>query len=142
MMKTTTTYPQLPIQSENLNRSSRYTTSAPRPAVKVNRIATVEDELVDRICRERNGQRILSICEAVIDKVRENYEGNWHELSDFRDQLFEVLCESGEFNPKQVHCIVELSLDLIYAKMNDAYRRCNVDLGFLISTATTDVSVN
>lgn len=143
LMMKTATYPQLPIQSENLNRSNRYNTPDQSSSIQIKRISSVEEELIDRVCRERNGARILRICQSVIDKVSQNYSGSWTELADFRNQLFEVLCDSGEFNPKQVHCLVELSLDLVYAKKNDAYRRCKVDLGFLIATATTsDVSVN
>jgi len=102
----------------------------------VSRLSTVEAELADRICRERNGQRILSICEGMIETALVGYEGCFYDLQEFRERLFELLIAGREYTRKQVHCLVELSLDILYAQVNNAYRRTKVDIGFLISTAT------
>ena len=125
---------QVPVQSNTYdnNRLNRVHSAT----VSVNRISSVEEELANRICRERNGQRILTICETIIETALVGYEGSYHDLQEFRERLFDLLITSREYTRKQVHCIVELSLDILYAQINNAYRRTKVDIGFLISTAT------
>lgn len=126
--------PQSPVQTKSYNHNRL---NAVQPTVTpVSRLSSVEDELANRICQERNGQRILSICETVIEKALVGYEGSFSDLHEFRERLFSLLIQSRDYTRKQVHCIVELSLDILYAQVNDAYRRTKVDLGFLISTAT------
>lgn len=131
-----------------MKTTTTISTTTPRntsPSPVINRLASVEEELIDRICRERNGQRILKICQLISERLLESYQGNTQDLVEFREQLFTALAQSREYTRKQMHCLVELSLDLVYAKLNNSYRRCNVDFGFLIATATgrvDDVSAN
>lgn len=67
------------------------------------------------------------------------------DATELRAKLRSSLMSTLGCSEKQALSLVELSLELIHAKVHGAYRRTNVELSYLIAMATgavTDVSSN
>lgn len=67
------------------------------------------------------------------------------DAAELRSRLCESLVSTLRCSEKQALCLVELSLELIHAKVHGRYRRTSVELSYLIAMATgavTDVTAN
>jgi len=104
--------------------------------VTINRLDSVEEELVDRIVREKDGRRIVEFCEKLALMLSGSYQNNGSDLEALREKLCAKMANSLQCSWTQAASIIELSLELAHAKLHGSYRRSNVDLGKLIATAT------
>lgn len=114
-------------------------------AVKINRLGSVEEELTDRMLREKNGKPMFAICREMAGLLSCAYSNSSTEVMELGNALIDHLVEKRDFSRQQAGCILDLALDLIHARIHGTYRRSNVDLGFLIAVASgevTDVAAN
>lgn len=115
------------------------TTSTSNPSVSssvtIKCLASVEDELIDRILRERGGRRIFSICRDLCEVLYRNYSGIATELNERHDELCESLARRLACTRRQAVSLVELTLNLLHARVHGSYRRPDLDLGGLVASA-------
>ena len=105
---------------------------------------SAEEELTSRIFQEGNGKGLIKFCRelAVILIRRYMVESDAGEL---RRKLCKSLEATLKCSEQQAQCLIDLSLELIHAKVHGKYRRSSVELSYLIANATgavTDVSAN
>ncbi len=113
--------------------------------VTINRLGSVEEELQDRIFRERDGERIFKFCRELSVVLIRGYQQCDGEIGELRANLRASLVKTLKCGEHQADCLIELALELVYVRLYGRYRRSNVDLSLLIATATGavgDVSVN
>jgi len=91
--------------------------------VKIKRLSSVEEELADRICRAENGKSILAICRELAGMLTETYSRNQEDLGDLRDALCHRLKQSLKCHEIHALQLIELSLDLVHARIQGTYRR-------------------
>lgn len=106
--------------------------------------STAEEDLTNRIFREGNGKGLIKFCRELSVILIRQYSVN-DDAAELRTKLCESLVATLKCSEKQALCLVELSLELIHAKVHGAYRRTSVELSYLIATATgavSDVSAN
>lgn len=106
--------------------------------------STAEFELTDRIFREGNGRGLIRFCRELSVILIRQYSVH-DDASELREKLCASLVSTLKCTQKQALSLVELSLELIHAKVHGAYRRSNVELSYLIAMATgavADVSSN
>lgn len=60
--------------------------------------------------------------------------------SDLRDSLCESLEATLKCTRPQAHSLIDLSLEMIHAKVRGKYRRTDLEISYLIATATGAVS--
>lgn len=105
---------------------------------------SAEQELTQQIFREGNGQGLIKFCrELSIILIRQYTKNN--DVGELRDKLCSSLVATLKCSQLQANCIIDLSLELIHAKVHGNYRRSEVELSYLIATATgavSDVSSN
>ena len=105
---------------------------------------TAEEELVNRIFQEGNGKGLIKFCrELAVILIRRYMVEN--DAGELREKLSASLVATLKCSRQQAECIIDLSLELIHAKVHGKYRRSNVELSYLIATATgavNDVSAN
>lgn len=104
--------------------------------VTINRLGSVEEELTDRIVREPNGKMIFQFCERLAEALVRTYAKNEGDISSLREKLCESLITSLQCTRQEAICVIELALELVHAKIHGAYRRSQVDLSLVISTAS------
>lgn len=110
--------------------------------------ATAEQLLTDRIAsQEQGGSDLLKFCrELSIILIRSYQTGQDNgSTSELRDKLAASLIVTLNCTEKQALCLIELSLELIHAKLQGRFKRTEVELSYLIATATgavSDVSSN
>ena len=105
---------------------------------------TAEQELTNRIFREGNGRGLMKFCRELSVILIRQYTKN-DDVSELRDKLSSSLEATLKCSTLQAQCLIDLSLELIHAKVHGKYRRSNVELSYLIATATGavgDVSAN
>lgn len=105
---------------------------------------TAEEDLTNRIFREGNGRGLIKFCRELSVILIRQYSVE-DDATELRAKLRSSLMSTLGCSEKQALSLVELSLELIHAKVHGAYRRTNVELSYLIAMATgavTDVSSN
>lgn len=103
-----------------------------------------EQDLSNRIFREGNGRGLIKFCRELSLILIRQYSTN-DDAADLRTKLCESLVSTLKCSEQQALCLVELSLELIHAKVHGKYRRTSVELSYLIAMATgavSDVSAN
>lgn len=119
--------------------------SSSTPRVRINRLSSVEEELTDRILRESDGRRVIGLCRELAGNLLPVYDEDPEGLEALKEQLCLVLVQERKYERQQAKALIELSLDLVHARLYKNYRRSNVELGFLVATATgavVDLSSN
>ncbi len=105
---------------------------------------TAEQELSQRIFREGNGRGLVMFCrELAVILIRQYNQET--AISELRARLGGSLQATLHCTAVQADCLIDLALELIHAKVHGRYRRTDVELSFLIATATgavEDVSHN
>ena len=103
-----------------------------------------EEELVNRIFREGNGKGLIKFCrELAVILIRRYMVEN--DAGELRAKLMASIVATLRCTKQQAECLIDLSLELIHAKVHGKYRRSEVELSYLIATATgavNDVSAN
>ncbi len=108
------------------------------------RTGCTEEDLKNRIFAEGNGKGLMKFCRELSVILIRNYRVDG-EMTELRERLGSSLQTTLDCDEKQAMSLIELSLELIHAKVHGAYRRNEVDLSYLISTAVGavgDVSSN
>ena len=111
-----------------------------------NRIGSTsaEEKLVNRIFREGNGKGLIKFCrELAVILIRRYMVEN--DADGLREKLCASLIATLDCTRLQAQCLIDLALELIHAKVHGKYRRTDVELSFLIATATgavDDVNAN
>ena len=100
---------------------------------------SAEQDLTLRIFREGNGQGLIKFCRELSIILIRQYTKN-DDVGELRDKLCASLVTTLKCSPLQAYCIIDLSLELIHAKVHGHYRRSEVELSYLIATATGAVS--
>lgn len=109
------------------------TTTAPT----INRLATVEEELIDRIYCEQNGKMIFNFCEKLA-AILSTHTADDLTAGGLRDKLCASLRETLKCTANQAASLIELSLELMHTRRHNHYStRC--DLNTLIFNATKAV---
>ena len=88
---------------------------------------TAEQDLTNRIFREGNGKGLMKFCRELSVILIRQYSVN-DDASELRAKLCESLKATLKCSEKQALSLVELSLELIHAKVHGAYRRTHVEL--------------
>lgn len=136
----------------NTNKQNTQTDSR-LAAQELNRVesthqATVEQSLINRIAtQEHGGADLIKFCRELSIILIRNYKtgGDTGETSELRDKLTASLMVTLNCTHKQALSLIELSLELIHTKLKGHYKRSEVELSYLIATATgavCDVSSN
>lgn len=143
-MKANTT----PINTTSLNQDPE--TGAPsthllsRPEGRSSEAISAEQALTNRIFREGNGRGLIKFCRELSVILIRQYTKN-DDVGELREKLCSSLMATLRCSHLQAQCLIDLSLELIHAKVHGKYRRSNVELSYLIATATGavgDVSSN
>lgn len=105
---------------------------------------SAEEALTQRIFREGNGKGLIKFCRelALVLVRRYSFDEN---AADLRVSLVPSLTATLKCSDDQANCLIDLSLEMIHAKLHGKYRRTDVELGYLIAMATgavTDVAAN
>ncbi len=103
-----------------------------------------EQELVNRIFRESNGRGLIKFCrELAVILIRRYMVEN--DAGELRAKVCASLVATLKCSKQQAECLIDLSLELIHAKVHGGYRRTEVELSYLIAMATgavDDVAAN
>jgi len=110
-----------------------------RPASATPRPTTVEDELASRIFREGNGKGLIKFCRELSVILIRQYLRN-EDAAGLRNRTCDSLVATLKCSSIQAQCLIDLALELIHAKVHGKYRRSNVELSYLIATATGAVA--
>jgi len=100
---------------------------------------SAEQELTQRIFCEGNGQGLIKFCRELSIILIRQYTKN-DDVGELREKLCSSLVATLKCSSLQANCIIDLSLELIHAKVHGKYRRSEVELSYLIATATGAVS--
>lgn len=109
-------------------------------APTINRLATVEEELTDRIFREQNGSLVFNFCEKLSATLKTRYAENNGSIGELREKLSSNLSNTLRCSANQAASLIELSLELVHTQLHGSYRRSSDDLSVLIATATDAVT--
>ena len=113
--------------------------------ITINRLSSVEEELTDRLVREKNGQRVIHFCQKLGALLIVSYSPIDDNSRELRETLCSDLISSLNCSANQATALIELALDLVHAGLYNSYRRPDVDLSFVVATAAgalTNVSSN
>jgi hypothetical protein len=99
------------------------------------REAKVEADLAQRIFREGNGRGLIKFCRELSGVLIRRYMVE-PDAASLRTRLCASLVVTLQCTELQAQCLIDLSLELIHAKLHGEYRRSNVELSYLIATAT------
>lgn len=135
------------------NTNSKNTTHTGRQAPgHTNRLdqpeaANAEQLLKNRIGQANGGKELIKFCRELSVILIRSYKmaGDQGDTGELREKLAASLMVTLNCTEKQALCLIELSLELIHAKLKGRYKRSEVDLSYLIATATgavSDVSSN
>lgn len=105
---------------------------------------TAEQRLTNRIFQEGNGKGLIKFCRELSVILIRQYTRN-DDIGSLRNKLCASLMATLNCSRLQSQCLIDLSLELIHAKVHGSYRRSDVELSYLIATATGavgDVSSN
>ena len=95
----------------------------------------VEKDLAQRIFREGNGRGLIKFCRELSGVLIRRYMVE-PDAASLRARLCASLVVTLQCTELQAQCLIDLSLELIHAKLHGEYRRSNVELSYLIATAT------
>lgn len=105
-----------------------------KPTPVITRIGA-EEELSRLILQDGRGKPLLKFCHEIGSVLIRNYLA-----SDCTESLRRNVCanlvETLACTEQEAHCLLNLSLELIYVKVHKTYRHANVNLNYLISMAT------
>lgn len=105
---------------------------------------SAENRLANRIFEEGNGRALIKFCRELSGVIIRRYMVE-SDAEVVRNKVCASLVRTMNCTEQQGHCLVDLSMELIHARLHGKYRRSNVELSYLIATATgavTDVGVN
>lgn len=105
---------------------------------------SAEEELCNRIFREGNGRGLINFCRELSGIMMRQYSGEG-DVGELRSRLESSLIATLRCSSLQAQCLIDLALELIHARIHGRYRRTEVELSYLIATATgavSDVSSN
>jgi len=112
---------------------------------RTNRVPrNAEEELTNRIFLEGNGKGLIRFCRELSLVLIRQYSVE-NDATELRSKLSTSLMATLHCSEIQAVSLVELSLELIHARVHGAYRRSSVELSYLIAMATgavSDVSSN
>lgn len=137
MITTTTT------NSATVSANSR--TAAPE--IENRQIAptiSAEQELTNRIFQAGNGKGLMKFCRELAVILIRRYSVD-DDARDLRETLQPSLVATLNCSDQQADSLIDLSLEMIHAKVHGMYRRTDVELSYLIATATgavADVAAN
>ena len=136
----------------NTNNQDAHVDSRSVSLKQLNRLesepANAEQLLTNRIAaQEQGGTDLLKFCRELSIILIRSYQAGKDNggTSELRDKLAASLMVTLKCTEKQALCLIELSLELIHAKLQGRYKRSEVELSYLIATATgavCDVSSN
>ncbi|MDF1813006.1 MAG: hypothetical protein P1V20_12350 [Verrucomicrobiales bacterium] len=105
---------------------------------------SAEEKLTKRILRDGNGKGLMKFCRELSVILIRRYSID-DDAADLREALVPSLQNTLNCSEQQAHCLIDLALEMIHAKVHGKYRRTDVELGGLIAVATgavTDVAAN
>ncbi len=119
----------------------------PQPSAVAEPPATetvADDSHCQRILRAGNGKGLIKFCRelAVIILRRYSIEDDAAQL---RSRLHQSLMQTLQCSSQQAECLIDLALELIHSKVHGRYRRTELELSYLVATATgavSDISAN
>lgn len=94
--------------------------------------------------QDGSGRKLIKFCRELSTLLVRSYNPETG-ASDLRDRLSASLIVTLHCTEKQALSLIELSLELLHAKAHGTYRRSEVEISYLIATATgavSDVSSN
>lgn len=103
-----------------------------------------ETDLADRIFREGNGRGLIKFCQELSGVLIRRYMVD-SDVAVLRAKVCASLVTTLGCSKQQADCLVDLSLELIHARLHGKYRRSDIELSYLIATATgavKDVAAN
>lgn len=103
-----------------------------------------ESALARRIFEEGNGRTLIKFCRELSGVLIRRYIVE-ADVEVLRTKVCASLVKTLGCTETQAQCLVDLSMELIHAKLYGRYRRTNVELSYLIATATgavKDVTAN
>jgi len=143
-MKMTTTYPQssaiATATAKNQTVHNRVETPvAGFPNRVVTPAPTAEEQLISRIFRESSGKALMKFCRELTLVLIRRYSID-EDAADLRDSLCDSLEATLKCTRAQANSLIDLSLEMIHAKVRGKYRRTDLEISYLIATATGAVS--
>lgn len=105
---------------------------------------SAEAELTNRIFQEGNGKGLMKFCRELAVILIRRYSVD-DDATDLRETLVPSLVDTLSCSDDQANCLIDLSLEIIHAKIHGKYRRSDLELSYLIAMATgavTDVAAN
>lgn len=103
-----------------------------------------EEELSRRIFEGDHGQGLIRFCRELSAIMIRRYMVE-RDVGALRDRFRASLVTTLKCTESQALCLVELTLELIHARLHGTYRRSPVELSYLIGVATgavRNLSVN
>lgn len=107
-------------------------------------LETAEDNLTFRIFQDGSGKKLVKFCRelsALLIRSSRSQDG----IGEIADKLCASLMATLKCSEKQALCLIELSLELAHAKATGEASRSDLEISYLIATATgavNDVSSN
>lgn len=97
-----------------------------------------EEELSRRIFEGDHGQGLIRFCRELSAVMIRRYMVE-KDIDSLRDRFRASLVSTLKCTESQALCLVELTLELIHARLHGSYRRSPVELSYLIGVATVAV---
>ena len=105
---------------------------------------TAEERLTTQIFQDGSGKKLIKFCRELSSVLIRSYDAE-NGVGELREKLCASIMVTLSCTEKQALSLIELSLELIHAKLHGAYRRTDIELSYLIAAATgavNDVSSN
>ena len=102
------------------------------------------ESITSRVFREGNGRGLLKFCSELAVFLIRRYASEGNGAINRKD-LSKSLVATLQCSERQAECVIDLSLEMIYARSHGSYRRSELELSYLIAIATgavEDVSDN
>jgi hypothetical protein len=109
------------------------------PARVISPLQSAEEELTSRIFKEKSGKALMKFCRELTMVLIRRYSID-EDASDLRDSLCDSLESTLKCTRAQANSLIDLSLEMIHAKVRGKYRRTDLEISYLIATATGAVS--
>ncbi|MDF1810637.1 MAG: hypothetical protein P1V20_00415 [Verrucomicrobiales bacterium] len=105
---------------------------------------SAESRLAEKIFREANGRVLIKFCRELSGVIIRRYIVE-NDAAIVKRKTADSLVKTLHCSEQQADCLVDLSMELIHAKIHGTYHRSNIELSYLIATATgavKDITVN
>ena len=89
----------------------------------------------EKILQAEEGRGLIRFCKELSNIIIRRFMVE-KDMDQLRKKLVISLIDTLECTDQQAQCVIDLSLELIHAKVHGNYRRSNVELSYLIAVAT------